>query len=77
MTTTAADRRAQVLEFLRRHDADTTPHIFGDLLTHLLGTEELVRAWDGSEPLALAALGQDVYKRQIQRGTGADDGSWR
>ncbi len=61
MTTTAADRRAQVLEFLRRHDADTTPHIFGDLLTHLLGTEELVRAWDGSEPLALAALGHATY----------------
>ena len=55
------DRRAAALAFLRRHDADTTHHLFGDLLTHLCGVEELVRAWGGSDLLALAALGHATY----------------
>ncbi len=44
-----------------RHDAAATPHLFGDLLTHLLGTEALVRQWGGSDRLALAALGHATY----------------
>jgi hypothetical protein len=56
-----ADRRATALAFLHRHEADTTPHLFGDLLTHLCGVEELVRAWGGSDLLALAALGHATY----------------
>jgi hypothetical protein len=56
-----ADRRPAALAFLRGHGADTTPHLFGDLLTHLLGVEALARAWGGSELLALAALGHATY----------------
>jgi hypothetical protein len=41
------DRRHFALAFLRAHGADTTPHIFGDLLSHLLGVEALARAWGG------------------------------
>jgi hypothetical protein len=61
MTATAAGRREAVITFLRQHDADTTPHLFGDLLSHLTGVEELVRAWGGSELLALVALGHATY----------------
>ena len=43
MSATPADRRTATLEFLRRHGADTTPHIFGDLLSHLSGW----RRWCG------------------------------
>jgi hypothetical protein len=55
------DRREAVLAFLRRHGAATTPHIFGDLLSHLIGVEALVRSWGGTEVLALAALGHATY----------------
>jgi hypothetical protein len=61
VTATFADQRAAAMAFLRRHDADTTPHLFGDLLTHLCGVEALVRAWGGSDLLALAALGHATY----------------
>jgi hypothetical protein len=44
VTAVFADRRAAALAFLRRHDADTTPHIFGDLLTHLCGVAGLIFA---------------------------------
>jgi hypothetical protein len=60
-TATEADRRPAALAFLRDQGADTTPHLFGDLLTHLLGVEALARAWGGSELLALAALGHATY----------------
>lgn len=58
---TATRRREAAIEFLRRHGADTTPHIFGDLLSHLVGVETLVRSWGGSDVLALAALGHATY----------------
>jgi hypothetical protein len=53
--------RTAALDFLRAHGADATPHIFGDLLSHLIGVEELVRAWGGDDLLALAALGHATY----------------
>jgi hypothetical protein len=56
-----ADRREATIEFLRRHGAESTPHIFGDLLSHLVGVEVLVRSWGGSDTLALAALGHAAY----------------
>ena len=59
--TTDDDRRSAALAFLRGHGADTTPHIFSDLLSHLTGVEDLVRAWGGSDLLALAALGHATY----------------
>lgn len=61
MSTTAAERRTATIDFLRAHGAATTPHIFGDLLSHLIGVEALVRDWGGSELLALAALGHATY----------------
>jgi hypothetical protein len=54
-------RREAAVTFLRGHGADTTPHLFGDLLSHLVRVEELVRAWGGSDLLALAALGHATY----------------
>jgi hypothetical protein len=61
VSTAPADRRRAAIEFLRGHGAGTTPHIFGDLLSHLVGVENLVRSWGGSELLALAALGHATY----------------
>ncbi len=61
MTRTTEDRRRAIVEFLRDHGADSTPHIFGDLLSHLVGVEALVRDWGGSDLLALAALGHATY----------------
>jgi hypothetical protein len=61
MTTTARNARGATLAFLDAHQAGVTPHLFGDLLTHLLGTETLVRAWGGSDLLASAALGHAAY----------------
>jgi hypothetical protein len=61
VSTPFADRRHAVIEFLRSHGAATTPHIFGDLLSHLVGVEALVRSWGGSDLLALAALGHATY----------------
>ncbi len=61
MTTTGAPGRTAALAFLDRHDAAGTLHLFGDLLTHLVGTEALVRSWGGSDVLALAALGHATY----------------
>jgi hypothetical protein len=61
MTERVLDRRGAALDFLRRHRADRTHHVFGDLFTHLCGVEDLVRAWGGSELLALAALGHATY----------------
>jgi hypothetical protein len=61
VTAPYADQREAAIEFLRRHGAATTPHIFGDLLSHLLGVESLVRTWGGSDVLALAALGHATY----------------
>jgi hypothetical protein len=55
------DRRAATIEFLRARGAATTPHIFGDLLSHLVGVESLVRDWGGSDTLALTALGHATY----------------
>jgi len=61
MTATDTGRTEAALAFLRRHGADATPHLFGDLLSHLVGVETLVRAWGGSDLLALAALGHATY----------------
>jgi hypothetical protein len=58
---TPEERREATIEFLRRHGAATTPHIFGDLLSHLVGVEHLVRSWGGPDVLALAALGHATY----------------
>jgi hypothetical protein len=61
MTVTFDEQRRAALKFLRGHGADTTHHVFGDLLSHLCGVEAMVRAWGGSDLLALAALGHATY----------------
>jgi hypothetical protein len=61
VTATGFAQREAAIDFLRRHGAGTTPHLFGDLLSHLVGVEALVRAWGGSNLLALAALGHATY----------------
>jgi hypothetical protein len=53
--------RTAVLQFLEAHGAGSTPHIFGDLLSHLIGVESLVRDWGGSDLLALVALAHATY----------------
>ena len=61
MTMTNSQRRMGMLAFLQAHGAATTPHIFGDLESHLIGVESLVRDWGGSDQLALAALAHATY----------------
>ena len=68
VTATTADRRRAVLEFLRSHGAAGTPHIFGDLLTHLVGVETLCAtgvaptSWP-SPPWAMPPTGPMVSSR--------------
>ncbi|HVB91476.1 MAG TPA: hypothetical protein VND70_05190 [Acidimicrobiales bacterium] len=59
--TTEEERRAAALDFLMGRGTRHTPHLFGDLYSHLIGVESLVRDWGGSEVLALAALGHATY----------------
>ncbi len=61
MSTTHDTRRAAAIEFLTAQGTAGTPHVFGDLLTHLEGVEALTRAWGGSDLLALVALGHATY----------------
>jgi hypothetical protein len=61
VTTTDSGHRDAVLSFLTEQGTASTPHIFGDLLTHLEGVESLVKAWGGSDLLALVALGHATY----------------
>ena len=61
MSTTYERRRAAAVEFLVEHGADREPHLFGDLLSHLTGVEDLVRRWGDTDLLALAALGHATY----------------
>jgi hypothetical protein len=61
MTVSFETRRQAALSFLTAQGTDQTPHVFGDLLSHLKGVEALVRVWGGSELLALAALGHATY----------------
>jgi hypothetical protein len=61
VTAAPDDRRTATIGFLQAHGAATTPHIFGDLLSHLVAVESLVREWGGSDLLALVALGHATY----------------
>ena len=61
MTATFASQRQATLDFLTARGTASTPHIFGDLLAHLVGVEALTRRWGGSDRLALVALGHATY----------------
>jgi hypothetical protein len=53
--------RRRALEFLLSRSADTTPHLNGTLLDHLLATEELLASWGSPEDLSLAGLCHAAY----------------
>ena len=53
--------RARALHFLLSRSADTTPHLNGTLLDHLVATEELLRSWGSPEELCLAGLCHATY----------------
>jgi hypothetical protein len=59
--TEAEQYRVAALAFLEAQGTAATPHLFGDLLSHLTGVEALVRGWGGSDLLALVALGHATY----------------
>jgi hypothetical protein len=61
VTVTDGTRRAAAVKFLTEQGTADTPHLFGDLLAHLEGVEALVRAWGGTDLLALVALGHATY----------------
>lgn len=53
-----------VISFLRSHSAEKTPHVFGTLLNHLVGTSQLLRDWGNPDELCLAGLCHAVYGTQ-------------
>jgi len=55
------DRREEALALLRRLGAAEIDHLGSDLLTHLLGTEAILRSWQVDEPVALAGLCHAAY----------------
>ncbi|HEV7759135.1 MAG TPA: hypothetical protein VGO78_09105 [Acidimicrobiales bacterium] len=54
-------RRERALDLLRRQGAAEIEHLGSDLLTHLLGTEAILRAWRADEDVALAGLCHAAY----------------
>ena len=54
-------RRERALDLLRRQGAAEADHLGSDLLTHLLGTESLLRTWRVDEDVALAGLCHAAY----------------
>jgi hypothetical protein len=55
------DRRERALALLRERGAPQVEHLGSDLLTHLLGTETILRAWQVDEDVALAGLCHAAY----------------
>jgi hypothetical protein len=54
-------RRDRALDLLRRQGAADIEHLGSDLLTHLLGTEAILRAWRADEDVVLAGLCHAAY----------------
>ncbi len=81
VTETTADRRRAVVEFLRAHGADGTPHIFGDLLSHLVGVETLVARLGRLRPpgagRARPCHVRDRWLRAVHSGARATSGARR
>ena len=55
------DRRRRALDFLLSRSADRVPHLNGNLLDHLVATEELLRGWGAPEGLCRAGLCHATY----------------
>ena len=53
--------RYDAVELLRELGAAEVDHMGSDLLTHLQGTEAILRSWDAAEPVALAGLCHATY----------------
>jgi hypothetical protein len=61
MERTGAGGRAAAEAYLRRLGAADVPHLTTDLLTHLLGTEAILRAWGAPVDVQLAGLCHALY----------------
>ena len=61
MSRTGFVERAAAVAYLRRLGAAETPHLTTDLLTHLLGTEAILRDWDAPGHVQLAGLCHAIY----------------
>ena len=57
----AGDTRARIIDLLGSCGAATVAHPGGDLLTHLLRTEQILRAWDEPDDVCLAGLAHALY----------------
>jgi hypothetical protein len=53
--------RGAAVGLMRRLGAGQVEHLGGDLLSHLVRTEEILRSWDVPEPVALAGLCHATY----------------
>jgi hypothetical protein len=53
--------RVAAVELLKRLGAQSIPHVNTDLLTHLEGTERILRSWGADEHLCLAGLCHAAY----------------
>lgn len=53
--------RGRIVEFLCDRGAKAIPHPHGTLFEHLVGTEQLLRAWGCSDTVALGGLAHAVY----------------
>jgi len=53
--------RRRIVSFLCDRGAQAIPHPHGTLFEHLLGTEQLLRAWGCSDTVALGGLAHAVY----------------
>ncbi|HEX3567542.1 MAG TPA: hypothetical protein VHU17_19425 [Acidimicrobiales bacterium] len=53
--------RRRIVGFLCDRGANSIPHPHGTLFEHLVGTEQLLRAWGCSDTVALGGLAHAVY----------------
>ena len=61
MTRTGFVERVAAVAYLRRLGAAEVPHLTTDLMTHLLGTEAILRDWDAPGHVQLAGLCHAIY----------------
>jgi hypothetical protein len=53
--------RQRIIGFLRHRGAEAIPHPHGTLFEHLVGTEQMLRAWGCSDIVALSGLAHAVH----------------
>jgi hypothetical protein len=57
----AGETRARIIDLLGSCGAATVAHPGGDLLTHLLRTEQILRSWNEPDDICLAGLAHALY----------------